>query len=158
MLSSTNCWCVMTGDSWREIPLICWVWREFFTRRPSPSTINTKRKGERGSPWRMPLEGWKGREGMPFTKMKKKVEETRFITHLTDGGEKPKLVSILCMYIQLNLSKAFERSILRSIPAFLLCFKEWMISCVRMMSSMICLPSMYPDCSGDISKGSSGFS
>jgi len=56
--------------------------------------MSTKRKGERGSPCRMPLEGWKGREGMPFTKMEKKVEETRFMTHLTQGGENPKAVSI----------------------------------------------------------------
>ena len=47
----------------------------------------------------MPLEGWKGREGIPFTKIEKKVEETRFITHLTQIGEKQKAVSILCMHI-----------------------------------------------------------
>lgn len=44
--------------------------------------IRTKRKGERGSPWRIPRDGEKGREGMPLTKIKKKEEEIRLITHL----------------------------------------------------------------------------
>ena len=58
-------------------------------RRPSPPAIRTKRKGERGSPWRMPRDGEKGREGMPLTNMEKKEEEIRLMTHLIQVGEKP---------------------------------------------------------------------
>jgi len=41
-----------------------------------------KRKGESGSPYRRPLEGIKGSEGEPLTRIEKLVEVTRAITHL----------------------------------------------------------------------------
>jgi hypothetical protein len=39
----------------------------------------TKRKGERGSPCLIPLEGEKGCEGVSLTRIEKKVEEMRFM-------------------------------------------------------------------------------
>ena len=43
-----------------------------------PSAIIIKRKGERGSPYQIPLEGDKGREGTPLTRREKKTEEVKF--------------------------------------------------------------------------------
>lgn len=42
-----------------------------------PSTIMTKRKGDRGSPCLIPPKGRKGLEGEPLTKIEKKAPETR---------------------------------------------------------------------------------
>jgi hypothetical protein len=39
----------------------------------------TKRKGESGSPWKMPQVGEKGLEGTPLTKIEKKEEEVSFM-------------------------------------------------------------------------------
>ena len=62
------------------------------------------------------------------------------------------------MYSQLILSKALERSSLRSIPGVLVFYKEWITSWARMTLSRICLPSTYPDCSGDMIDGKIGLS
>jgi hypothetical protein len=45
--------------------------------------MRMKRKGESGSPCRMPLEAEKGREGMPLNKIEKKADEVRFKIQLT---------------------------------------------------------------------------
>jgi hypothetical protein len=45
---------------------------------PRPSAISKNKKGERGSPCLMPPEGEKGLDGIPFTRMEKKVEEAIF--------------------------------------------------------------------------------
>jgi hypothetical protein len=42
-----------------------------------------KRKGERGSPCLIPLEGEKGFEGTPLISREKKAEEVRFKTQVT---------------------------------------------------------------------------
>jgi len=52
----------------------------------------TKRKGERGSPCLIPLEGRKVGEGIPLINIEKKDEDKKLITHLTQGGAKPKAV------------------------------------------------------------------
>lgn len=158
MFSSTNCGWVKVAVLGKERPLNCWEWRASLMYCLRPSSIMTKIKGERGSPCWMPLEGWKGVEGIPLINIEKKVQVIRLITHLTQGGVKPNANNIFWMYFQLKLSKALERSIFRSIPSFLSCFKEWMISWVSIMPSMICLSSTYPDCSGDISNGTNVFS
>ena len=43
----------------------------------NPSTIKMKRKGKSGSPCLIPLEGEKGLEGRPLTKIENKVEDVR---------------------------------------------------------------------------------
>ena len=53
-----------------------------------------KRKGERGSPCLIPLEALKGVEGEPLTKIKKKVDETIFMTQLVQSFEKQKALRI----------------------------------------------------------------
>jgi len=50
--------------------------------RTKPSAIKMKRKGERGSPYRMSQEGEQVLEGEPLIKMEKKDEEVRERTHL----------------------------------------------------------------------------
>ena len=45
--------------------------------RPRPSTIRMNKKGESGSPCRMPREGLKVFEGALFMRTKKKAEEIR---------------------------------------------------------------------------------
>jgi len=54
----------------------------------------TKRKGDRGSPCLIPLEGRKVGEGMPLMSTKKKEEDNKLMIHLTQGGAKPKAVRI----------------------------------------------------------------
>jgi len=92
--------------------------------RPRPSAIITKRNVERGSPCLIPREGRKGEEGIPLIRTEKKEEDNKLITHPTQGGAKPKAVRVFLMYNELKQSNAFERSILRSIPGFLDCYKE----------------------------------
>jgi len=57
------------------------VWME----RLRPSAKMMKRKGERGSPCLIPLEGEKGLEGTPLISKEKKAKEVRFriqVTHV----------------------------------------------------------------------------
>jgi hypothetical protein len=56
-----------------------------------------KRKGERGSPCRIPRVGEKGREGTPLMRIEKKVEEVKFKIYSTQVGAKPKASSTDCM-------------------------------------------------------------
>jgi len=80
MVSSTNWLCEATGWSpWRGRPCREPFPMEAFIYCPRPSTVITKRKGERGSPCLMPHEGEKGWEGDPLTRMEKKVEVMRFM-------------------------------------------------------------------------------
>jgi hypothetical protein len=79
----------------------------------------TKRKGERGSPWRMPREGEKVLEGTPFTRIEKKTVEVRFSIQFIQSLQKPKAERIDRIYCQLKRSKDFERSSFISIPGVL---------------------------------------
>jgi len=63
-------------------------------------------------------------EGIPLTRMEKKVEIIRLITYLTHREEKPKEINIFLIYFYLKLSKVLERSIFRSIPIFLDCLRN----------------------------------
>lgn len=101
---------------------------EFLIHMPRPSAIIMNRKGERGSPCLIPLEERKVEVGMPFMRIEKKADDIRLLTHRIPALSKPKAFKTFCMYSQLMLSKAFERSILRSIPGFFYCLREWMIS------------------------------
>jgi len=51
--------------------------------RLSPSAMMMKRKGDRGSPCIIPLEGEKGFEGTPLMRREKKVEEVKFKIQVT---------------------------------------------------------------------------
>jgi hypothetical protein len=93
-----------------------------------PSARMMKRNGERGSPYLIPLEGEKGCEGTPLTRIEKKAVEVRFTIQVTHLESKPKDSSIARIYSQLILSKALERSNLRSIPGVLVFCKEWITS------------------------------
>ena len=62
--------------------------------RPRPSAMMMKRKGERGSPCLIPLEGEKVLEGIPLTKMEKKAEEVKFMIHVTQLWSKLKAKSM----------------------------------------------------------------
>ena len=55
------------------------VWMD----RLSPSAMMMKRKGDRGSPCLIPLEGEKGLEGTPLMRREKKAEEVRFKIQVT---------------------------------------------------------------------------
>jgi hypothetical protein len=57
-----------------------------------------KRKGERGSPCLIPLEGEKGLEGTPLTRREKKAEEVKFKIQSTQVWSKSKAKSIARMY------------------------------------------------------------
>jgi hypothetical protein len=87
-----------------------------------------KRKGERGSPCLIPLEGEKFFEGTPLIRREKKTEEVKFKIQETQLWLKPNARSIARMYSQLILSKALDRSNLRSIPGVLVFCKEWITS------------------------------
>jgi hypothetical protein len=62
------------------------------------------------------LEGEKVVEGDPLTKIEKKVEEIRDKIQRVQVRLKPKARRIFSMYSQLSLSKALDRSSLRSMP------------------------------------------
>ena len=141
ILSSINCWWEIVGRLWMDKPLSRLERRACLMWRPRPSAINTKRKGERGSPRLIPLEGLNGREGIPLMRMEKKEEDMSLITQHTHICEKPKADSIFRTYNQLSLSKAFERSSLRIILSCLECLRECTISWERMIPSRICRPS-----------------
>ena len=105
-------WCGESPLSSRFWTLTLWIC-------PNPYIIRTKRKGERGSPFLMPIEGWKVLEGVPLTRMEKKVVETKVKIQFTKWLQKPKSNSIYFKNFQLSLSKALERSSLNSMPSFL---------------------------------------
>jgi hypothetical protein len=72
-VSSTNCfWEVVGWSPCIERPCRVPLAIEADKYRPNPYAMITKRKGESGSPWRMPREGEKGLEGIPLTKMDKR--------------------------------------------------------------------------------------
>jgi hypothetical protein len=78
-----------------------------------------KRKGDIGSPYLIPHDGMKGREGTPLTRMEKKEVEVRFRIQVTQSSSKPKARSDSLMYSQLILSKSLERSSFSRIPGVL---------------------------------------
>jgi hypothetical protein len=88
----------------------------------SLSTRIMKRKGDRGSPFLMPLVGEKGLDGMPLIRMENRVEEVRLTIQETHVGSKPKARRVVLKYSHLILSKSFERSSFRRIPRV---FVEW---------------------------------
>ena len=51
--------------------------------RLRPSARMMKRKGERGYPYLIPLEGEKGHEGTPLMRREKNAKEVRFIIQVT---------------------------------------------------------------------------
>jgi len=104
---------------------------------PNPSVIRVKGKGEKGSPWWMPWEGRKGREGEPLMRIEKKTKEISVINQLTQEEWNPKASKIALIYFQLSLSKALDMSILISIHAVLVDFREWTASLARMILSRI---------------------
>ena len=57
----------------------------------------TKRKGERGLPCLIPREGKKCWEGVPLTRIEKKVEEIRFMIHAIQLVLKPKAIKTTLM-------------------------------------------------------------
>jgi len=61
---------------------------------------------------------------MPLIKTEKKEDEMRLIIHRTQGASNPEAIRTFSIYIELRLSKSFERSSLRSIPGFLEIFRE----------------------------------
>ena len=83
MVSSTNCWWVFLSPP--VVPLKPMM--ELLSLRdeidlPKPSSMIINKKGDKGSPCIMTLEGLMIPEGTPFTRIEKKTEETRFITQL----------------------------------------------------------------------------
>jgi len=63
---------------------------EYLIIHPRPSAMTIKRKGERGSPCQIPLEGEKLAKGESLTKIEKKVEDRRDKIHLVQEGIEPK--------------------------------------------------------------------
>jgi hypothetical protein len=74
--------------------------------RPRHSAIKTKRNGERGYSFQMPLERAKVGEGTSLTKIDKKVEDVIFKTQSTHETWNLKVSIISFMYFQLSLSNA----------------------------------------------------
>jgi hypothetical protein len=56
------------------------------------------RKGERGLPCLIPLEGERVWEGTPLTRIEKNVEDMRFVVQEIHSLLKPKLVKRVSMY------------------------------------------------------------
>ena len=83
---------------------------------PNPFIMRMKRKGERGSPCLIPLEGENVPAGDPLRRIEKKAEETNDKIHLIQTWEKPKAIKIPHRNCQLALSKAFSMSNLMTMP------------------------------------------
>lgn len=128
-----------------------------FKTLPRPSEMRINRNRDSGSPCQRPLVAWKVVEGAPFTNIEKKDEDTRLLIHWTQSCWNPKALRVALRNCQLTLSYTFARSTLVSILGDFVCFKEWIISWVRMIPSSICLPSMNHVCYGDISPDIKGF-
>lgn len=77
---------------------------------PRPSAMITKRKGDKGSPFRIPLDGKNGFKGPPFSMTEKNSPETNSIIQFIQIRLKPKVWRISLMYVQLIFSKALDRS------------------------------------------------
>ena len=75
-VSSANCkWDMMGPFLQAAIPAQRCFSVAFFIKRFKTSTTNTKRKGDKGSPWRRPLRSLKGFVGVPFNKIDAAAEE-----------------------------------------------------------------------------------
>ena len=61
------------------------------------SITKTKRRGERGSPCLRPLDGLKGLDGEPLTKIDKLEEVTKATTHLTQLWSNPYAIRTFLM-------------------------------------------------------------
>jgi hypothetical protein len=97
-VSSTNWLCEIGGEMpWRGSPDSCLDLIAAWIDLLRPSAKIMKRKGERGSPCLIPLEGEKGFEGTPLTRIEKKAVEVRFIIQVTQLESKPKASSIACI-------------------------------------------------------------
>ena len=98
IVSSTNCWWDWGSSlGWGVGSLSSWDPILAFSSRPRPSIMIMNIKGERGSPYRIPLEGLKVGEGEPLTRIEKKVVEVSFKIQLTQVGSKPKAKRIFFM-------------------------------------------------------------
>jgi len=63
-----------------------------------------KRKGDKGSPYRRPLEALKVADGAPFNKMEKFGVDIILKTHFTHLSQNPKALRMASKYLQFNLS------------------------------------------------------
>ena len=83
-VSSTNWLCEIGGEmSCRGRPVRRLFSIAAWMERLRPSARMMKRKGERGSPYLIPLKGEKGHEGTPLMRREKNAEEVRFIIQVT---------------------------------------------------------------------------
>jgi len=83
-------------EAWGWRPESLFSCRETMIEWLRPSAIITKRKGDKGSPCQIPLKGWKGYEGEPFTRMEKKAPDTIAMIHLMLSLWKPN-ASKICL-------------------------------------------------------------
>lgn len=65
--------------------------------QPNPSIIRIKKKGETGSPCIMMREGLKVSKGDPLTKIEKKAEESRDMTHWVQWNMKSNAKRVVSM-------------------------------------------------------------
>jgi hypothetical protein len=83
-VSSTNWLCEIGGEmSCRGRPVRRLFSIAAWMERLRPSARMMKRKGERGSPYLIPLKGEKGHEGTPLMRREKNAEEVTFIIQVT---------------------------------------------------------------------------
>ena len=80
IVSSTNCWWEWLAPSGvPHKPLIELASFSVEIDHPRSSAIRINRKGDRGSPWRIPRVGVMMPEGTPLTKIERKADEIKFI-------------------------------------------------------------------------------
>lgn len=154
IMSSKNCWCETKMSCSNNLtPLILFISTFSLIYCPIPLVIKMKMKGDRGSPWWIPLEGEKFYEEDQFTRIEKKGVEVKDIIHLIQVDEKPKSRTICWMYCLLSLSKDLDISNLISIPTNLVVISEWTISHNIIIPSILWRPSTYVVCSRYINLG-----
>lgn len=81
--------------------------------------MSKNRSGGNGHPFLKPLLEWKKGEAALLTKTLYDTLVIQLIIHLMNSKGKPMYVKSILRYIQLTLSKVFERSTFRTIPSSL---------------------------------------
>ena len=110
------------------------------------------KKGERGSPWRRPLEDLTLPKGLPFIRKENVGVDIHWLTQFIHVGLKPWRRRTLSKKDHSIVSKAFSVSILRAIRptnqlSFFIVFRN---SWAMMELSWITLPGTKADCHGEM--------
>lgn len=114
--------------------------------------VKLKMRGDRGHPWHVPFDIWKGAESMSATLMRAEGAEYNAIMAVDMDILKPNVMSTSLIYPQCTLSNVFSASRDRSRECVPSMFSEWMRN--LLVESEDCLPCIKTVWSALIRRGS----